>query len=360
MGRIMDMVKKGEFVLIAEIGVNYYDIAAKEGISELDAAKRMVAAAAESGVHAVKFQSYKADTLAAKDSPAYWDISEEATSSQHELFQKYDSFGYKEYKELKEYCSATGVEFLSTAFDLESADYLEGLMDVYKISSSDLNNLPFITYQAKKGKPMILSTGASNAEEIDRAVACIRRENAQPLVLMHCVLEYPTPYEHANLNKIAALKKRYPKLVIGYSDHTKPDEGADVIKAAYLLGAQVVEKHFTLDKSLPGNDHYHAMDPSDAKKIISSIRFVDMLRGSYELGCQPGEKNARQYARRSLVSASKIKAGTVVRQELLAFKRPGTGIAPDRMEQLLGRQALSDIPQDTLLQWEMFAPSCQA
>ena len=353
MNTIMDRLQKNEFVLIAEIGVNYYDIAAKDGISPMDAAKKMITAAANAGIHAVKFQSYRADTLAAKDSPAYWDTSEETTRSQYELFQKYDSFGSQEYAELKRFSDQTGIEFLSTAFDLESADYLDRFMQVYKISSSDLNNLPFVAYQAKKGKPMILSTGASQAEEIDRTIACIRKYNDQPLVLMHCVLEYPTPYDHANLNRIVSLQQRYPELVIGYSDHTKPDACMDVIKTAYLLGARVVEKHFTLDKSLPGNDHYHAMDPSDAEKILSGTAFLDKLRGSYGICCLPGEASARLHARRSLVSAADLKAGTVIRPELLTYKRPGTGITPDNLEHVIGKRTRYDIPRNTVLQWNM-------
>lgn len=353
---IMERIQQGKFVLIAEIGVNYYDIAVREGISSMQAAKKMVKAAADAGIHAVKFQSYKADTLAVKDSPAYWDTTEESTASQYALFRKYDAFGYQEYCELKEFCDVCGIEFLSTAFDTASADYLDGLMNVYKISSSDLNNHPFIEYQAKKGKPMILSVGASSAEEIDEAVACVRKYSSQPVVLMHCVLEYPTPYEHANLNKIIALKQRYPQFVIGYSDHTKPDAGADVIKTAYLLGAQAVEKHFTLNKSLPGNDHYHAMDVSDAKKILSGIRFIDRLRGSGEIRCLPGEETARMNARRSLVSTSYIKAGTVIRREHITFKRPGTGIAPKELKRVIGKRVRSDIQADMVLEWSLLEP----
>ena len=215
MSCIMERINQGKFVLIAEIGVNYYDIAKKEGISNMEAAKLMVREAKKAGVHAVKFQSYKARTLAAKDSPAYWDTTEEPTSSQYELFQKFDSFGAEEYQELAWYCRGQGIEFLSTAFDTASADYLEGMMEVYKISSSDLNNLPFVEYQAKKGKPILLSVGASEAGEIDRAIACIRSHNKEKIVLMHCILEYPTPYSHANLNKISSLKERYPGLEIG-------------------------------------------------------------------------------------------------------------------------------------------------
>ena len=273
--KIIEKAQKGEFVLIAEIGVNYYDIAKKMNSTPMDAAKLMIKEAAEAGIDAVKFQTYKAETLAAKDSPYYWDIKEEPTKSQKELFKKFDSFGYKEYKELSNYAKEIGIEFLSTAFDFESADYLDELMDVYKISSSDLSNLPFIEYQAKKNKPILLSIGASNEDEIDRAIGCIRKYNNKPLVLLHCVLEYPTPYEHANLNKIVSLKKKFEddnSIIIGYSDHTKPDECYDVQKTAYNLGAVVIEKHYTLDKTLKGNDHYHAMDPSDAKKKIYEFK----------------------------------------------------------------------------------------
>ena len=354
MSCIIDRIKNKEFVLIAEIGVNYYDIAAKEGISNMEAAKKMVCEAKKAGVHAVKFQTYKAGALAAKESPAYWDISEERTASQYELFKKFDAFGYDEYQELARYCREQEIEFLSTAFDVEAADYLEGLMDVYKISSSDLNNHPFVEYQAKKGKPILLSAGASNAEEIDAAIACIRKYNRQPLVLMHCVLEYPTPYAHANLNKIISLKERYPDVVVGYSDHTKPDACADVIKTAYNLGAQVVEKHFTLDKSLPGNDHYHAMDPADAQNILEGVAFLHNIRGRYDLSCLESEQAARQNARRSLISVVEIKKGTPVVENMLTYKRPGTGIHPDDMGKLIGRRAIQDISEDMVLQWGMF------
>ncbi len=354
MSCIIEQVKRGGFVLIAEIGVNYYDIAKKDGISNMEAAKKMVREAKEAGIHAVKFQTYKAGTLAAKDSPSYWDTTEESTSSQYELFKKFDSFGYEEYRELAEYCKEQGIEFLSTAFDIESADYLDELMEVYKISSSDLNNHPFVEYQAKKGKPILLSVGASNANEIDETIACIRKYNQQPIVLLHCVLEYPTPYEHANLNKIVSLKERYPDLVIGYSDHTKPDICKDVIKTAYNLGAQVVEKHYTLDKTLTGNDHYHAMDPQDAKQILEGIAFLDKIRGDYELSCLESEKMARQNARRSLVSSMKIKKGTVIEEKMLTFKRPGTGIHPEDMQKLVGKRAKEDILEDMILKWEMF------
>ncbi len=351
---IVKRLREGRFVLIAEIGVNYYDIAKERGISNMEAAKLMIKEAAGAGIHAVKFQTYKAGTLAAKASPYYWDITEEPTRSQYELFQKFDSFGYEEYKELKEYSDSIGTEFLSTAFDFESADYLDELMNVYKISSSDLSNIPFIEYQAKKDKPVLLSVGASNEDEIVRAVDAIRRNTDAPIVLLHCVLEYPTPLCDANLLKIATLKERFPDVYIGYSDHTKPTDDCDVIKTAYNLGAQLVEKHFTLNKTLKGNDHYHAMDPDDARAILASIDRLDMIRGNGSLVSLETESAARSNARRSVVSSQFIEKGCVITKDMLTFKRPGTGISPGRIDTIIGKTAVVDIEDDTILQEDMF------
>lgn len=353
MSNLTKKLVSGEFALIAEIGVNYYDIATQRGITPMEAAKLMCREAHDAGVTAVKFQTYKADTLAAKESPSYWDTSEEATTSQYELFCKYDSFGEPEYRELAAYCAEIGVDFCSTAFDFGSADYLEPMMDVYKISSSDLTNIPFIEYQAAKGKPVIMSVGAADLEEMRAAVAAVRRVSDAPLVLMHCVLEYPTPYEDANLRRIASLKKEFPDLVVGYSDHCRPDADADVIKAAYVLGAHVVEKHFTLDKTLPGNDHYHAMDPDDVRRIIEGVAFVEELLGSSSLGFSETEAAARLNARRSIVALSEIPAGTIIEREMLTFKRPGTGISPSRLDEVIGRRATVLIPEDAVIAEEM-------
>jgi len=351
--RIISRAMAGEFTLIAEIGVNYYDIAKKYGISPMKAAKLMIKEAKDSGIHAVKFQTYKAKTLAAKKSPSYWDTNEEATTSQFDLFKKYDSFSFNEYKELAEYCDELDIEFLSTAFDIESSDYLYDLMNVYKISSSDLTNLPFVEHQSKKGKSILLSIGASDKTEIDRTLEVIKANNNRPIVLLHCVLEYPTPFNHANLNRIITLKEKYPDLIIGYSDHTKPDCNVDVIKTAYNLGALIVEKHFTLDKTLPGNDHYHSMDTEDAKKILEGIVFIKSIRGSHDIKHLESEASARKNARRSLVSNSYIKAGEIITKDMITFKRPGSGISPSEINNVLGKTARINIKKDTILQFEM-------
>lgn len=352
-GKIIKRALEQRFVLIAEIGVNYYDIATKLDITPMEAAKLMIEKAKNAGVHAVKFQTYKAETLAAKDSPSYWDTNEEATTSQYELFKKFDSFSYEQYKELRDYCISLDIEFLSTAFDVDSADYLYDLMNVYKISSSDLNNIPFVEYQAQKGKPILLSIGASEETEIETALDVIRKHNDQPIVLLHCVLEYPTPFAHANLNRIVTLAERFPNVIVGYSDHTKPDQDADVIKTAYNLGALVIEKHFTLDKTLPGNDHYHAMDPSDAEKIVNGIAFIDSVRGSYEIKYLDTETTSRQNARRSLVTTCDIQEGNVIERSMLTSKRPGTGISPSEIEEIIGKKAAVSMSEDTIIKQDM-------
>jgi len=353
--KILNNVSNNRFSLIAEIGVNYYDIAKKYSITPMQAAKMMIIEAKKSGIHAVKFQSYKAETLASKNSPSYWDTTEETTKSQYDLFKKFDSFGFAEYKEIKEFCDLIDIEFLSTAFDTVSADYLDELMNVYKISSSDLNNHPFVEYQAKKNKPILLSVGASDLSEIEQTIKHIRLFNNNTIVLLHCVLEYPTPFDHANLNRIITLKKHFNNLVIGYSDHTKPDTNLDVLKTAYNLGALVIEKHFTLDKSLPGNDHYHAIDQFDAQKIISEISFIEKIRGSYEVKSLDSEKSARLNARRSLVAKSFIAKGTIITPDLITYKRPGTGISPSEMHLIIGKKATIDISEDTVLSLNMIS-----
>ena len=192
--------------IIAEAGVNH------EGSMEL--AKRLVDEAAEGGAHAIKFQSYKAKTLASKHSPYYWDITKEPTQSQFELFKKYDNFWKKEYEELKVYCDKAGIEFMSTAFDVESATFLNDLMPVYKISSSDITNLPFIEYQCSFGKPILLSTGSSYLWEIRQAVELIQR-HGNPLCLMHCILNYPTENENAHLGMLLDIKTKFPRYDFG-------------------------------------------------------------------------------------------------------------------------------------------------
>ena len=228
-------------------------------------------------------------------------------------------------------------------------------MDIFKISSSDLNNYPFVKYQAKKNKPIFLSVGASDLDEIKNTVELIRKYNDKQIILMHCILEYPTPYEHANLNKIKSLQQEFPGISIGYSDHTKPNENYDAVKVAYLLGARIIEKHFTLDKTLKGNDHYHAMDAFDAKKILQAIRDIDILLGNGKIQCLESERIARKNARRSIVANVDIGKDTIITEDMLTYKRPGTGISVSEMENIIGKISKCDIKKDTIMTYGMIS-----
>ncbi len=331
--------------IIAEAGVNH------EG--NMAIAKRLVDEAKEGGADAIKFQTYRAGTLASKDSPAYWDISKEPTTSQYELFKKHDSFWINEMAEIKAYCDKIRIEFLSTPFDIESADFLNNMMDVYKISSSDITNKPFIDHICAYGKPIILSTGASYLHEIQEAVAWIEK-HGNSLALLHCVLNYPTPDENANLGMILGLKKAFPDKIIGYSDHTPP-KNMKVCEMATLLGSIIIEKHFTHDKTLPGNDHYHAMDKNDLKFFRKNIEHIFEILGSFKVEALEDEALARRNARRSIVAKRFIPRGKTVSMDDLVCKRPAYGINPKFVDEVIGKGALNDIEEDNILYWNLLS-----
>lgn len=335
--------------IIAEAGVNH------EG--SMDLAKRLVDEAAEGGADAIKFQSYKASTLASKVSPAYWDTTKEPTLSQFELFSKHDKFWKKEFEQLKVYCDQVGIEFLSTPFDVESAIYLNDLMNSYKISSSDITNLPFIEFMCGFKKPILLSTGASYMWEVQQAVEVIDRHQS-PLCLMHCVLNYPTLDENANLGMIKPLKTKFPKAVIGYSDHTLPNE-MRVLETALLLGAVMLEKHFTFDKTLPGNDHYHAMDVKDLKIFNKNLDSLTTILGSFDKAPLATEAISRKNARRSLVANTDLKEGDVIKREDLTWKRPAFGVSPKDIDRVVGKVVTKTINKDDTIYWEMIVSEQQ-
>ena len=329
--------------IIAEAGVNH------EGSMQI--AKRLIEEACEGGADAIKFQTYKANTIASKNSPAYWDTTKEPIASQYELFCKHDKFWKKEMEELKSYCDKVGIEFLSTPFDIESAKFLNDLMDVFKISSSDITNKPFIEFICNFKKPIILSTGASFLYEIQESVSWIERAG-NTLALLHCVLNYPTPDENANLGMILGLKRAFPDKIIGYSDHTLPKD-MQICKNAILLGATIIEKHFTHDKTLTGNDHYHAMDKNDLTKFKKDIEETFKILGKFEVSALADEKLARDNARRSLVASKDIKKGDIIKRDDLTFKRPAMGISPKFIDDIVGRRAFCNISEDDVLKWNM-------
>ena len=331
--------------IIAEIGVNY------EGSMKI--AKRLIDEAKEGGANAVKFQTYKADTLASRDSPAYWDLSKEPTKSQHELFQKHEGFWLEEMKEVKKYCNQVNIEFMSTPFDIESADFLNNLMDVFKISSSDLTNKPFIEYICKFGKPIILSTGASSLSEIAEAIEWIEKSGNKHLALLHCVLNYPTSDENANLGMMIDLKSKFPNKILGYSDHTLPKD-MKVCEMAAMLGAVIIEKHFTHDKTLVGNDHYHAMDKEDLKMFRANLERVFDILGQFKVEALESEVMARTNARRSLTASRDIPKGKAIERDDLTFKRPAHGVSPKFIDEIIGSKSIQNIKNDTIIKWNMF------
>lgn len=334
--------------IIAEIGVNH------EGSLEL--AKKLIELAKEGGAHAAKFQTYKADRIASKHSPAYWDLKSEATESQFELFKKYDAFGESEYQELASHCEKLNIDFVSTPFDAQAVEFLDPLMPFFKVASADLTNKPLLRQIAAKGKPVVLSTGAATLEEIVSAVGLLRESACPHLSLLHCVLNYPTPNENANLGMISTLQKQFPDALIGYSDHTVPCAEMSSLIASVLLGAEIIEKHFTHDKSLPGNDHYHAMDVADLKNFTTRCQQLRTLYGSGDKSHLEKEESARQHARRSIVAEKDIKEGETILESMITYKRPGTGIPVAEWDKVIGSTALCSIPSDEVFQWSMIKP----
>ena len=239
------------------------------------------------------------------------------------------------------------IEFMSTAFDIESATFLNDLMNVFKISSSDLTNLPFIEYQCGFGKPVILSTGASYLWEIQQAVEVIE-SHGNPLCLMHCVLNYPTENHNANLGVLTDIRQNFPSAVLGYSDHTLPEE-MEVLKITALLGCRDIEKHFTHDKTLPGNDHYHAMDKEDLKLFSTKMDRVSEWLGDFKKRPLESEDKSRANARRSLVAKSDIAVGSEITREHLTWKRPAYGVGPSNIGQVVGKKATRAISEDEIV-----------
>lgn len=346
-------MKKSVPYVIAEMGVNFYDTAKELNISPLEAAKLYIEKAAEVGIDCAKFQSYKAETIVSKNSPAYWDTSKESTKTQYELFKKFDGFNESDYIELADYTHKVGMDFTSTPFDYNSADYLEKLVDFYKISSSDLSNLPFIDYIGRKNKPVVISVGASYLSEVDEAIRTLKNSGCDDITILHCVLSYPTKPEDANLNIIKTLRRTFPDIKVGFSDHVAPDDNMMTLATAYLLGAEVIEKHYTLNKKLKGNDHYHAGEPYDFKKAIDNFKWIDMVLGNEEKTVLDCEMVPRREARRSLVLTRNMKAGEIISKEDIMAKRPGTGISPIYTDVVIGRKVLRDLVEDTILTWDM-------
>ena len=331
--------------VIAEVGVNH------EG--SMENALSLIDLAADAGANAVKFQTYKAHKLAAQDSPSYWDTSKESTTNQRELFAKYDNFLPADYERLAKHCERRSVDFCSTPFDSDAVEFLNPLVSFFKIASADLLNLPLLRQIAKKRKPVILSTGASDVWEIATAINELSRHGCDQVILLHCVLNYPTPIGSAHLGMIKGLQASFPNHLVGYSDHTLPDENMVSLATAFALGSCVIEKHFTSDKSLPGNDHYHAMDVNDLKTFMGIAKKMHSLCGNETTKrALDTEQDARQNARRSIVTAESLEAGHKIVESDLTSKRPASGIATLHWDRVIGKTVRRTLDSDHILQWD--------
>ncbi len=334
--------------IIAEVGVNHE--------SNMDTAKLQIQLAKEGGADAVKFQSYKAEKLASINSPAYWDTKLESTQSQFELFKKYDSFNENDYLKLAEFCKANEIEFISTPFDDEAVDYLDPIVDFFKVASADITNFPLLKKIASKSKPILLSTGASNIDEIKSAIQIIEDNGCENIAILHCILNYPTHNSNANLRMINFLKDEFESRIIGYSDHTLPEPSLEILKTAYVLGAVIIEKHFTHDKSLKGNDHYHAMDKNDLRRFKKEIENINYILGSYDKKEPiPTEEISRINARRSLVLKRKLNKNDIIEENNLICKRPGNGISPSDLHKIIGKKVKKDLLEDHIITWKDIA-----
>jgi N-acetylneuraminate synthase len=243
---------------------------------------------------------------------------------------------------------------MSTPFDAHFVDALEPYMPFYKIASADLTNGPLLRQIAKKNKPIILSTGAATLGEIESALSEIRSESDAQVALLHCVLSYPCDPRNANLETIRTLQRTFPGCIVGYSDHVPPAHESLCLTTAWLLGARIIEKHFTLDKGKPGNDHYHSFDPTDIRNFREACAYATEVFGQGQKKVLLCEEIPRLYARRSLVAARDVKQGDVIQAQDLAMKRPGTGIPPSYLDLIVGSRPIKDIGEDAVLQWDMF------
>lgn len=329
--------------IIAEAGVNHN--------GRIALAHQLVDAAVKAGADAVKFQTFKAEKLVTRDAPQaeYQARNTGKTESQYDMLKRLE-LSAEAYRELSAYCRKRKIIFLSTPFDEESADLLEALnVPAFKIGSGELTNLPFLSHVARKKKPMIISTGMATIAEVKEAIIAIRRIGNKQIVLLHCVSSYPAEARWANLRAIQNMQKQFG-LPVGYSDHTI---GHETALAAVALGACVIEKHFTIDRNLPGPDQKLSLEPDELKQLINEIRIVELALGNGIKRPVKTEKPIANLVRRSLVAACNIPAGILLARKHIAIKRPGTGLPPAMLTKLVGQKTNRFIKQGTLFSMGM-------
>lgn len=332
------MVKR--ILIIAEAGVNHN--------GSLEIAKKLARTAKESGADIVKFQTAKLSSLVSKyaEMADYQKENMGREISQQEMLEKL-LLSYVDFQELSFYCKEIGIKFLSTPFDIESIDFLESLgCDVWKIPSGEITNLPYLEKIAKTGQDIILSTGMSTLSEIEEALHVLKCNGAGDIIILHCTTEYPAPYDEVNLRAMRTLAERF-HCAVGYSDHT---EGIEVAVAAAALGAEVIEKHFTLDKAMEGPDHKASLEPAELRAMIRAIRNIEKAMGSDVKEPAVSELGNRTAARKSIVAKRAIHEGEVLSEENVTTKRPGNGISPMKWYQVLGTAAIRDFREDELIE----------
>jgi len=329
--------------IIAEAGVNHN--------GSLKLAKMLVDAAKNSGADAVKFQTYRTEKIVTRNAEqAGYQKKNSPSASQYDMLKKFE-LSENDFKELYRYSIHRKIMFLSTPFDPESAEFLNKLgVPAFKISSGELTNTPFLTQIAKYNKPVILSTGMSTLKEVKNAVGTIFSSGNKKLVLLHCTSSYPARDEDINLKAMLTLKKKF-NLPVGYSDHTIGNVAAI---AAAALGAEVIEKHLTLNKNLPGPDHKASAAPSDFALMVQSIRSVEKMLGSGIKKPSSSEKEVMRAARKSVVSLCAIPRSTIIRADMLGIKRPGNGIPPSHINKIIGKKTTVRIAPDKVIKPWMY------
>ena len=333
--------------IVAEAGANHN--------ANLQTAKMMIEQAKDAGANAIKFQSYKAEKLVTRGSRQYWK-QDRADASQFAYYKTLDRFKEKDYRELFAHCKEKGITFLTTPFDYEFVDFFADLgITAFKIASCDLPDTHFVRHVASKGKPVIISTGASTMEEVRKAVDAVLETGNRDIVLLQCSLAYPTKDVDAHLRQIPTLKSAFPEAIIGISDHTFPDESLSVPTAAVALGAKLIEKHYTFCRNQPTNSHQFSIDPVLLERMIKNIRIVEKALGRSDMFISEAEKPARENARRSITALVNISAGTTIKHDMLIMRRPATGLAPDMIDQVVGRKAKVEIQEDSILTVDMLA-----
>ncbi|MEN8794483.1 MAG: N-acetylneuraminate synthase [Flavobacteriales bacterium] len=327
-------------LIIAEAGVNHN--------GDINIAKKLVDAAADAGVDYVKFQTFKADKLVNKDAKQadYQIENTGVVESQYQMLKRLELTD-ENHHILIDYCDKKGVKFLSTAFDFESIEFLKDKLDFYKIPSGEITNLPYLIKVAKLKLPIVMSTGMANMQEVKEALAVLIAHgiNKEDVTILHCNTEYPTPMKDVNLLAMKTIEKELG-VEIGYSDHTL---GIEIPISAVTLGATVIEKHFTIDKTMEGPDHKASLEPNELKAMVAGIRAIELAMGNGIKTPSESEQKNIKIARKSIVALTDIKEGEVFNESNITVKRPGTGISPMKWNEVLGSRASRNYKADELL-----------